>query len=77
MFALIILEDVLIFDELKIYGLYKICDVNLKGYKILRDYKAIINHYKQTRNSDDVYKVEKYSNFLFRICLNYLKDTSL
>ena len=77
MFALIILEEVLIFDELKCYGLYKICDINLKGYKILRDYKTIIDHYKQTRNTDDVYKVEKYSTFLFRICLDYLKDFSL
>ena len=77
MFALIILDEVLLFDELKHYGLYKICDVNLKGYKVLRDYKTIINHYKLTRNSDDIYKVEKYSNFLFRICLRYLKDVSL
>ena len=73
MFALIILEDVLIFDALNNYGLYKLCDVNLKGYKVLEDYKAVLNHY-QTNYFDDIYKVEYYSEFLFRVCLKYLKD---
>ena len=46
MFALVIIDTILIFDLTKEYGFYKIDDVNLEGYIALLDYIEVLKHYK-------------------------------
>ena len=74
MFALIILERVLMFDLTKEYGFYSIFDVNLEGYLAILDYEDVLKHYKNNYFNDDLKQIERYSSFLFKVCLNYLKD---
>ena len=76
MFALIILDEVLIFDELNNYGLYKLDNINLNGYKIINNYKDVLKHYKNNNYENDRYKIERYSVFLFKVCQKYIKDYS-
>ena len=74
MFALIVLKRVLIFDLTKEYGFYNIFDVNFDGYIALLNYEDVLQHYKNNYFNDDLKQIEGYSNFLFKACLNYLKD---
>lgn len=74
-FALIVYDDVLLFDMTKHYGLYKRSDVNLEGYLKVLYYEDVIKHYVNNYFKNNcVKKVEQYSNFLFRICISYLED---
>ena len=77
MFALIILDKVFLFDLLNNYGFYEINEVNLEGYCVIDNYKLVLNHYKENYFDSDIGKIEKYSNFMFRICVNYVKDLFL
>lgn len=76
MFALIILDKILLFDLTKHYGIYPIDEVNLDGYQLLLDYKQVLEHYKNNYFNNNLKSIERYSNFLFRICVSYLKDLS-
>lgn len=75
MFALIVLDRVLLFDFIKHYGMFKLETANLSGYKILSNFKEIITYYKERYfNEEDVMTIEQYFDFLYRVCLKYLKD---
>lgn len=74
MFALVIIDTILIFDLTKEYGFYKIDEVNLEGYIALLDYIEVLKHYKNNYFNEDLKQIERYSSFLFKVCLNYLKD---
>ena len=75
MFALIVYDKVLLFDLVKCYGLYDLASANLEGYELLPDFKKIITYYHENHfHVDEVFSVEQYSKFLYRICLKYLKD---
>ena len=76
MFALIIDNKVLLFDLLQHYGLHLLTEVNLKGYRII-NYEDVIKHYEKNYFDSNLILIEQYSNFLFRVCLNYIKDYSL
>ena len=76
MFALIINESVFLFDMLQHYGVHLIIDVNLKGYQII-EYKDVIKHYEENYFDSDLINIEQYSIFLYKICLNYIRDYSL
>ncbi len=77
MFALVVIDRLLIFDLTKHYGFYLINDVNLDGYLYVLDYEIVLEHYKNNYFDADLKLIEQYSNFLFRVCLNYLKDLQL
>ena len=77
MYALIIFEKVFIFDLTAYYGLYDISSINLEGYYLIKNYKDVLMHYKDNYFEDNIGKVEQLLNFLFRICVNYLKDVVL
>ena len=67
----------MIFDLTKHYGFYDLCELNLKGYHLILNLTEVLNHYKNNYFSEiEVFKIEKYSSFLFRICISYLKDLS-
>lgn len=68
MYALKINDLYFIFDIVGYYGFYK--TINNIDIKIL-DYQQVLSYYLETSN-DKMY-LEKYSDFLFRICKNYLK----
>ena len=75
MFALIVFDYVLLFDLTRHYGIFELKSVNLNGYKILNNYYEIITYYqKNFFKEKEVMKIEQYSNFLYRICVNYLKE---
>ena len=77
MFALIILNKVMIFDLMQSYGFYELEDANLEGYFIIENYKLVLEHYKENYFDSDISKIEKYSDFMFQICVNYVKDLYL
>ena len=77
MYALIVADEVFLFDKLKSYGLYKRDEVNLEGYIVIDDYKAVLNHYEKNYFDFNLLNIEQYYIFLWRVCVNYLKDLSL
>lgn len=77
MYALIINDEVFLFDMLSYYGIHKLDDVNLNGYQILNDFKAILNHYLENYFDSNLLIIEQYCKFLQRICVSYLKDLYL
>ena len=77
MFALIILDKVMLFDLVQCYGFYVHKDVNLDGYFIIGNYKLVLEHYKNNYFDSDISEIEKYSDFMFRVCVNYVKDLCL
>ena len=75
MYALIIDDKVLIFDLTKHYGIHLLDSTNLEGYLLVLNVFDVLNHFKNNYyNENEIYKIEKYSFFMFRICQNYLKD---
>lgn len=67
MYALKINDLYFIFDIVGYYGFYKtINDVDIK----ILDYNQVLTYYIET-NCEKIY-IEKYSDFLFKICKNYL-----
>ena len=74
MFALIINKDVMIFDLTKYSGVYDIEDINLDGYIKILYYIDILEYYKNNYINEEITLVERYFDFLFRICVSYLKD---
>ena len=67
----------MLFDLMQNYGFYELEDVNFKGYIVIDDYKLVLEHYKKNYFDSDISKIEKYSNFMFKICVNYVKDLYL
>ena len=76
MYALIIGENVFIFDMTAHYGIHPIIDINLEGYQVIKNYKEVLKHYEKNY-LDSIYKIEQYCDFLFRICVIYIKDLFL
>ena len=76
MYALIIKEEVLLFDMTTHYGLHNSKDVNLEGYQIINDYKKVFRHYEENY-FDSVFNIEQYCDFLFKVCVIYIKDLQL
>lgn len=76
MYALIINDKVLIFDALKHYGIYKNYGMSLSGFLIVLDYK-VVSEYYYNKYAVDLTEIEQYSDFLFKICIQYLKDHCL
>ena len=75
MFALVILERVLLFDYTSQYGMFELNEVNFNGYKILTNYKEIITYYHENYFKEKELKnIEQYSVYLHRICLKYLES---
>ena len=75
MFALIIYQRVLLFDSVNHYGIYDLETVNLNGYLILTNYKEIITYYYAKYFCiEELKHLEQYSDFLYHVCLKYLKD---
>ena len=76
MYALIIGENVFIFDMTAHYGIHSLIDVKLEGYQVIKKYKEVLKHYEKNY-LDSIYKIEQYCDFLFRICVIYVKDLFL
>ncbi len=74
MYALIMFEKVFIFDLMAYYGLFYLNEVNLNGYVLIEDYKSVLLHYKDKYFNKDIGDIEQLFDFLFRICVNYLKE---
>lgn len=74
MFALIIYEKVLVFDVMKHYGLYNLADTYFLGYRKILDFKTILKYYEENFFDNNLIKIERYLDFLFKICILYLKD---
>ena len=74
MFALMVDDKVLIFDQTKHYGLYDLYDVNLEGYLKVLEFKDVLLHYENNYYEQEKISLERYLGFLFRICINYLRD---
>ena len=77
MFALIILDKVMLFDLMQNYGFYELEEVNLNGYYVIKNHKLVLEHYKKNYFDSDISKIEKYSDFMYKICRNYVKDLYL
>ena len=77
MYALIIFDKIFIFDLTAYYGLFNISEVNLSGYYVLDNYRDVLLHYKEKYFNNDIGDMEQLFKFLFRICVNYLKDLVL
>ena len=77
MYALIIFDKIFIFDLTAYYGLFNLSEVNLSGYYLIDDYKDVLLHYKVKYFNNNIGDIEHIFNFLFRICVNYLKDLVL
>ena len=77
MYALLIEEKIFLFDFLKSYGFYEQGEVNLSGYYVIRNYKVVLTHYLENYFDSNLLKIEQFSTFLQRICVNYLKDLCL
>ena len=73
MYALIINNEVFIFDISNYYGLYLLDDVNLDGYLKILDFKEVLFYYENNYQTD-LDKLEQYLEFLHSICLKFLKD---
>ena len=76
MYALIVDDSILIFDAIKHYGFYKKEKMSLSGYLMVLDYK-VVSEYYFNKYCVDLSEIELYSDFLYKICLQYLKDQSL
>jgi hypothetical protein len=76
MYALIVNEKVLIFDAIKHYGIYKNDVSCLSGFLEVLDYK-VVSEYYYNKYTIDLTEIEQYSDFLFKICIQYLKDHCL
>ena len=75
MFALIIDDEVFIFDLHKAYGFAPLDETNLSGYFKILYFKDVLRHYYDYYFcEEEIIKITKYSIFLFRLCTNYLKD---
>ena len=67
----------MIFDLIKSYGFYNIDEVSLEGYRKIIKIEDVLNHYQDNYYQEkDVFKLEKYSTFIFKACVKYLKDLS-
>ena len=73
MYALIVKDKVLIFDMNNHYGFHSINEVSLNGYLKVINLLDVIK-YSWCFDDVNIYKVEPYSDFLFRVCLKYLKS---
>lgn len=71
MYALVVDNFVLIFDLVKYYGFHKLDECNFEGFFKVIYLKEIIDYF----GSDvDVFKIEPYLDFLYRLCVKYVKD---
>ena len=77
MYALLILDKAFIFDLTAYYGLFSLSEVNLVGYYVIGNYKDILLHYRERYFKNDIGEIEQLYNFLFRVCVYYLKDLAL
>lgn len=77
MYALILNEEIFLFDKINSYGFYKRDEVNLEGYVVLYDFMAVLNHFMKNYFDSNLIEIEQYNIFLLRICLDYIKDLSL
>ena len=67
----------MIFDLIKSYGFYNLNDVTLEGYRKIIKFEDVLKHYLDNYYEEkEVFKIEKYSTFIFKACLKYLKDLS-
>ena len=67
----------MIFDLIKSYGFYNLNDVTLEGYRKIIKFEDALKHYLDNYYEEkEVFKIEKYSTFIFKACLKYLKDLS-
>ena len=67
----------MLFDLMQNYGFYELGEVNLEGYFVIKDYKLVLAHYRENYFDSDISKIEKYSDFMYKICRNYVKDLYL
>lgn len=72
MYALIIDDDVLIFDLDKHYGIYKLNECTLVGFLKVLNYYEIVNYCSKCMI--DPYEIVEYSDFLHNVCVGYIKD---
>lgn len=77
MYALKIFGKIFIFDLTTFYGLFDISEVNLNGYLLIEDYRCVLMHYKNNYYDGTVGDVEQLFKFLFRVCVNYVRDVVL
>ena len=76
MFALIVDDDVFVFDLLYYYGFRKLEGTKLNEYCAVLYYSDVLEHYIEN-NVIDLSTLELYSTFLHKICIKYLKDYCL
>ena len=76
MYALIILDELFIFDFKKTYGFVTLKEQNLSDFIKVLSVDEVLGNY-QKNHENDVYEVEEYSSFLHKICLMFLKDCRL
>lgn len=68
-------ENVLIFDLTNHYGFHPLKDTNLCGYNVILYESDVLTHYKDNHYEEkNIFKIERYSSFMFKICVKYLKD---
>ena len=73
MYALDLLDEYFIFDSVKSYGFIKKEELNKNDFIKVLDLCCVLDNYINNHDNN-VYQIEEYSSFLFRICLMYLKD---
>lgn len=71
MYALILDDEVLIFDFVKHYGIHKLNETPLIGFSCILFLKDIVSF---CSCRDSIFEIERYSDFLFELCLKFLKD---
>ena len=72
MYALVIEDSVLILDAMKHYGIYKQNDVSLSGFLMILNFCEVVSFCKEY--DFNPLKIEGYLDFLFKICIYYLKE---
>ena len=72
MYALIIEEELFVFDHHKNYGFISLDGKNLNDFIKVLSFELVLENCKKYDNG--VYQVEEYSHFLHKICLMYLRD---
>ena len=61
------------FDMIKSYGIYDKNEINLNGYLMVLDITDVIKYSKENYQTD-VFEIELYEPFLWKLCVHYLKD---
>lgn len=72
MYALIIYDEVLIFDLNKHYGIYKYSECKLVDFLKVLEFNEVINYCSSC--FIDSFEIMPYLEFLHYLCVKYLKD---